>query len=283
MELQDLVDALRGKVKDVSQGIRDLPDTTPEDLAQRLRARPVFDPNDKETENMASGFAGGGIGMIGGTRMFPEELKQLALAYKLRKGGESAQAQSQATKGWYVGPEGAPKKELSDAGMRLEPFAERELRRGVNDSSVSELIHHPELFKRAPELAELKVSGEINPYANSEAFFHPGDKRIHVVSPDSKSWMQHASHELQHGVQALEGFDLGANYKTIRAALAERNPKASAEEINRAAMDLYKRSMGETEARAVESRFKSGDWSGNPLESYDLPIAKLLRSHTLPR
>jgi hypothetical protein len=282
VELQALIDALRGGIKARVQDFRDLPDTTADRWKAALLEKKPFQPLTEKDVDTALNFLGTGI--ISGVKAFPELVKGAAQAYKLRAAGKRPAEISEATQGWYVGPEGIAKREISDAPMQLLPFAERELKTsGIAGEELSGYLKHPELFKRYPEMADIKVSGEINPFANSRGQYNPSTREIEVVAPDARSWKSVLGHELQHDVQAAERFDPGANLSNIFEALKAKHPDVNPAILSKEATKLYLRNMGEAEARMVEGKIYRGDFGAHPLEAYDTAIIDLLRRHQLPK
>lgn len=167
-------------------------------------------------------------------------------------------------------------------------------------STLGDVLDHPELFKAMPELAKVKVSGNTNP--KYQAAYHAYDDRIDM-SPYSapKDFLSDLLHETQHAVQFKSDFATGAN-----TSMFYRNPKeftsaalkANAEETaaydaldagktstadllaamnssrlssvlqgaQRKASANYMNTAGEKEARVVQEQFLSGDYSKSPLD-----------------
>jgi hypothetical protein len=128
-------------------------------------------------------------------------------------------------------------------------------------SVVGNVFEHPELYKSYPEFISTKF------YVKKPEDMPPGvggyyDGNV-VISNDIANAMQSGksvmAHELQHGVQTIEGFGTGGMPEN---------------DLNR-----YLRLAGEAEARAVQARIgipKEELRRMFPLESYDVPIDQLI-------
>ena len=94
-----------------------------------------------------------------------------------------------------------------------------------------------------------------------------------------------ALHELQHGVQSIEGFAPGGNPSTVMTKLQQSNPDeymrliSSSQNLGDIYDNAYRRIAGEVEARAVQKRMNMSPEQRRqvfPLESYDRPVESLL-------
>ncbi len=94
-----------------------------------------------------------------------------------------------------------------------------------------------------------------------------------------------ALHELQHGVQSIEGFAPGGNPSTVMTKLQQSNPDeymrliSSSQNLGDIYDNAYRRIAGEVEARAVQKRINMSPEQRRqvfPLESYDRPVESLL-------
>ena len=94
-----------------------------------------------------------------------------------------------------------------------------------------------------------------------------------------------ALHELQHGVQEIEGFAKGGSPSTVMTKLQQSNPDeyqkllSSSQNLNDIYDNAYRRIAGEVEARAVQKRMNMTPeqrLQKFPLESYDRPVESLL-------
>jgi hypothetical protein len=94
-----------------------------------------------------------------------------------------------------------------------------------------------------------------------------------------------ALHELQHGVQEIEGFAKGGSPSTVMTKLQQSNPDeyqrllSSSQNLNDIYDNAYRRIAGEVEARAVQKRRYMNPeerLQKFPLESYDRSVESLL-------
>jgi hypothetical protein len=189
--------------------------------------------------------------------------------------------------GWFRGEDGMWRFEIDDREMKLNlPETERAYPAG-------RAIHHPAFFSAYPELADkLEIGIAEMDRARLRASFSPegpgGEGGIwvgdHVVNPEN-----HALHEMQHAVQAREGFALGSEPSRVKpgtrewplfidgirrrvpnSVFAEIGPELVSGDPRRivraihahnlddaafaAEMEAYKRTPGEVEARNVQAR-----------------------------
>lgn len=105
---------------------------------------------------------------------------------------------------------------------------------------MKEVIDHPELLEAYPELGNIRFTkAAMSP--GTWGVYSPNSDRIglskYALNPSST-----LTHELQHAVQQLEGWEGGAN------------PKDFPGYSNSAKMALYYRNLGETVARATQAR-----------------------------
>jgi len=229
---------------------------------------------DWSTRN-AVGLMGGGMpmaepgaaGIFGGKLAQGADLKALQEAKQMAAGGKLP-GQIMNDTGWMRTPtDNQWKFEIPDNKSRLKfmPTTEGDLATG----SVSSLMHHPELEKAYPQLfganmSLTRQSGEPSglwqgpvPMAKNPM----NSYTAHVVAPDIRLARSVALHELQHGVQGIEGFSAGAN-PGYYAAEIERGmrsdpakyPVYDFDAVSKAADELYRKTGGEVEARNVQHR-----------------------------
>lgn len=121
--------------------------------------------------------------------------------------------------GWEKGVDGKWRNEIPDAKQK----ADADLRKS---KTVGDVLEAPELFGSYPQLADINVelgdygyAGAYNRQANriridkdSQTYVtNPEDKRLHL-SPEGLRTMLH---ELQHAIQAIEGFARGGTEKQM--------------------------------------------------------------------
>jgi len=126
--------------------------------------------------------------------------------------------------GWYYGPEGLPKFEISDEGANLvkSPMGDRQAGdfayQAMHDAgpgttrTLGEIWDHPALYAAYPHLAEMPV--EFGEKLGALGSYSPVNKKItvgkQVLSGDPFSFEQTLAHEVQHAIQDFEGFGKGA-------------------------------------------------------------------------
>jgi len=193
--------------------------------------------------------------------------------------------------GWWRGPDGRMRYEIPDTGMKL---ADRDWTYGET-GRLPDFIEHPELYKAYPHLNDInfKVADKGFPYLGG---FNPVTNEL-TINPDKikggdQGILDVVSHELQHAVQNLEGFDKGSNPdkalddallslkgKMREAAVAKDDTQLQGllklySDIQNNALKfgeyMYQRSPGEVEANTVMSRRQLPDdlrKNVSPLES----------------
>ena len=109
-----------------------------------------------------------------------------------------------AQTGWFIGPDGKWKHEVSDVKSKLQVNPKR----GAT-YTAAEVLKHPQLWENYPQLADLPVTFERLP-PNVAGASRPEGLVIATGRPKEKV---HSTmlHELQHNVQDVEGFGRGGN------------------------------------------------------------------------
>jgi len=196
--------------------------------------------------------------------------------------GEDAEQVRQDT-GWSIGDDGKPRYEISDKDAALTNTAQDAIIEANPDTvySLDEVINHPRLFAAYPAMKNLHVKfgqpGEIS------GSYHNG---VIELGKNNDKILSTLLHEIQHGIQNVEGFarggsvnglgysDFSEHYKhrldTLRD-LADEERKAGNEakakvlETQRAQLyypaqyEAYLRLAGEVEARNTEARMNMSD------------------------
>jgi len=184
--------------------------------------------------------------------------------------------------GWFRSPDGQMRFEIPDDELSFvnipshqwQPsyqgliFDADRLLKGVSHPELEDA--YPELMKnygltleKIPLVGKSRAKGQHVP---PDEFDIGGD--IEITSSDENKARSTLVHELQHAVQAFEGFEPGGSPKNF--------PGLSPEE----ARNKYIRLMGEAEARAAQARRNMTSEQRKktfPLESYDVPIESLIR------
>jgi hypothetical protein len=146
---------------------------------------------------------------------------------------------------------------------------------------LGDMLQHDQLYAAYPHLADVQVLSHVAPTNLAEGGYHAGRKGqpafIEATGKDRDELMKVILHEIQHGVQAHEGFDPGANYNTIKDAMLQ-GTKVSPKAAEIAAFNKYRGNMGEVESRGVELRHgQSPEYnrSVSPVRDYDVPLSKM--------
>jgi len=208
--------------------------------------------------------------------------------------------------GVWRGPDGRWRQEISDEAMALKkPFESREISKETNylpppAEPIEDLLAHPALMEAYPQLKNTQMllqkqqdwlpesaqSGQLR----SRLGANPPSFALDVRSKSPSKALSTLVHELQHGVQDIEKFQQGA-MQTDFYAIARKQletdslfqalpEKDKLNAISETAFDLYRRTMGEAEARATEARrlmSKEQRRKTLPSKSYDVEFNKLVR------
>lgn len=220
-----------------------------------------------------------------------------------------ASTASDGKTGWFLGPDGRWRFEISDAGASLNDEEFSGLLGGFS-SNLGKLINHPDLFKKYPQLAKV-VARRLSDQERSEGLLGAFDSEKNEISlPSERSAaLNTALHEIQHAIQKAEKFQMGSDPDSVRTNLkrdalmgvmnamglvnqlyinAAKEDSSTVEEVHKKYervrererqinsnaqkyedrisslqngelsklpnIELYKRLLGEVEARNVESR-----------------------------
>ena len=150
------------------------------------------------------------------------KLDQKAIAEGMEKAGRSRDDIWKET-GWFKGPEGKWKFEIDDSGAQLNKHLESGAvnRWSAGDGiNVKETMSHDPLYSAYPDIAKIPTQGRVTSDltdfidqiggVKSSTLGGYGPDGIVLNSPLSQT-KSTLLHELQHGVQNLEGFQRGGN------------------------------------------------------------------------
>ena len=228
-------------------------------------------------------------GVFGGRLARTADHQKLATAEEMAAKGVPREQIWNET-GWFTGADGKWRFEIDDSGASLGSGA-----------TLGQALSHKPLMNAYPSIRDYEF--DVRPLGRKQyGAFSPGDAPSGLppsvsVSSDGKSGLSSTLHEVQHGIQADEGFSKGANqfgmspeavkiYKDIRKRMAtpmsldewatsqfDGNVEAArasykdyrktagkvTPQLDRIAQETaveqaYRRSAGETEARAVQTR-----------------------------
>lgn len=235
----------------------------------------------------------GAAGIFGGKLAQTADLKALNEAERMRMGGVHP-ANVWADTGWVKSPMDSKWKfEIPDNKMALKYMPTSEGDKAIG--SVDSLVSHPELKKAYPQLFDyrMQLSKDSNVPTGTGMFqgAHPiisdiVSPEVVTNAPNMSVGRSVAAHELQHGVQDLEGFAYGADPRNY-AQVLENDVKNSDfgmknydfNKIKSYADDFYHRTAGEVEARNVQNRLDFAPLHRKmvtPWESQDVPFNQQL-------
>lgn len=209
-----------------------------------------------------------------GEKAATADLAKRAAAIALEKAGKSREEIWTET-GWFKGVDGKWRFEISDDGVDVNRALINDVADGkLDDAMAHEILPHDRLFQAYPELAYLTT--QVRKDSGGGSF---GANVIEIGTRESRRTMLH---ELQHGVQAEEGFARGGSPDKLVVTLYNRIVDQIRRLIDDAGGDLkmatpeirdevarlraqrkmipddnfeaYRRLAGEVEARVVEKR-----------------------------
>jgi hypothetical protein len=169
------------------------------------------------TQNYSPNFMGTFIGA--GSKLWNPQ-KAFEAAKMLKQGVLPEEVWK--TTGTTKGLENAFRQEISDEPALLkgmgnfgEIFEKRKIAHGVTTPTIEEVMRHPKLFDAYPELKGIQVQ-LLPETSKNNASFSPVEKiiRVNPSLPADKATSS-ILHELQHGIQEIEGWNKGADANTI--------------------------------------------------------------------
>ena len=216
----------------------------------------------------------GSVGVFGGRLARTADREALSRAEEMAaRGAPRDDIWSQT--GWFQGRDGQWRFEIDDSAARLEPWMTRRAddTAGVPiHSTVGEGFRHPDLAAAYPSLGDAQLTLTRNPFEPQGSGSY-GQGHVHVSGPDPAVQRSVMLHELQHAIQEHEGFARGSNTRAVRETPEWRQATENwgarptdehdwtsvgtadrTQAENMLAMDLYRRTAGETEARNVQAR-----------------------------
>lgn len=175
--------------------------------------------NSKYTQNSKNDAGIGGFS-VGGIKAKTADVGRLADAERMEQGGADSETVRRQT-GWYRGYDGKWRFEIDDSKMRFINHREESRRTWKLD----ELIRHDALFAAYPELRDYTVLN-FGISDDVEAAFYPGLNRITLDPRLSRTEKRAALiHEIQHAIQLIEGFSVGATTDYWRDSLKTAEEK----------------------------------------------------------
>ena len=175
-------------------------------------------------------------------------MSDLRIAREMETAGKDAKTIKRAT-GWERGGDGKWRMEIPDLKIKREEtlpdgttYAKSEFSLKFHDGALGEYADAPELFEAYPELRNIRLA--IRPAEMSDTGFSYGyfdkSRNMIVVYSDVSHAEEFLVHEVQHAIQALEGFSGGGDGRTgaeyrklageVEAYNAAKRRKMTAEE-----------------------------------------------------
>lgn len=207
-----------------------------------------------------------------------------ALSEALRMRGRTPESRMWEDTGVMFGPDGKPRWEIDDSNAKFVLPPEGSSRR------LDSVYGNDELFRQYPRLSSVKVGVEDPGDPRIAGYYDPAARRI-VVSPYGGDPEKTIVHEVQHGVQDMEGHtggalpDLLTTYKTLpmrqrRLELYDKYQRAGLAGMTGSEIDelkllqeqlkalehpaaqrvFYDHAFGEAEARNTENRLALDDY-----------------------
>lgn len=208
----------------------------------------------------APGAEAEAAGIFGGKLAKNADLKALNAAQQMASNGVHPLDVIKNT-GWFRSPADHQWRfEIPDnkSGLAYMPMREGDAASG----NMGSLFTHKSLYDAYPEIQNFKTTvTKDSGFPRGNGLFNVGDKTSSVIGPNSEVARSVMLHELQHGVQTIEGFSPGA-HPSYYAEQIEKGIRANPsllknydfDTIKDKAMDLYLKTAGEVESRNVQKR-----------------------------
>lgn len=174
-----------------------------------------------------------------GQRAATAERHALASAEQRIAAGEDAEAVRQDT-GWHKGSDGKWRFEINDADAKLAlaPDEFKAFASAGGTVRLGDVLDHPALFAAYPALADMPVG--VKPGGGASYSSRNGQITMGESVPDGQ-FRSVLMHEIQHGIQTIEGFATGGAVSRYHGDIYAQR-------------DQYRREAGEVEARNVQAR-----------------------------
>ena len=245
---------------------------------------------------------------FGGARSKTADLKQLEIARELEGKANSARDVWEAT-GWFRGKDGKWRSEIPNEKLTIKDRSDEEwgMIKELSKKGVVQLkgiLDWPELYEAYPIIAKAKVVFDENVKGSASYQWNP-EGGIISLKPDAHKnlgeMVNSLQHEIQHGIQRIEGFSSGSSKSSIvkqtylaldkvfmeatrkgdtnRADAAitalkdlvnrVRDPRLE-KELKKLQGKMYWREAGEVEARNAADRYTYKDKYEFPVDSEDV-------------
>ncbi len=214
----------------------------------------------------------------------------LARAEQMMQQGVSPEVIRQQT-GWFTGDDGLWRFEIDDSQaqwavsyMDASYIRDLSYSDGQEGVALGEILNHERLFEAYPNLANLRVvtteSGDTLTHGLRGGT--DGTFTVFLAPGSPREMLSTLLHEIQHGIQTLEGFAVGGSAE-LGEELIRRGLHQSSEDADDTndltAHQAYQRLSGEIEARNVQTRQGlTGEErrSSSPDATRDTPASKAI-------
>jgi len=217
--------AVPGMARDVAKGLWELMQGPYMEPGQNLSPEAVLSLPALAVPAGAALAPRGAIGMFAGRNAKTADLAALQRAEDMAAGGADNEAIRAAT-GWFKGPDEKWRFEIPDneaVAKRTDKF----------EGALGDLIDHPQLFNAYPDLPQMHATqGEILGSNGMYGKLADGRESIATGPANPRSTLLH---EMQHAVQAREGFPRGAapNDAELKATLRSEQTALKAQAAER--------------------------------------------------
>ncbi len=168
-----------------------------------------FDAQHRLTFTVNRPDGGRGLFQFGGMKAANADIGSLAAAQVMLENGVADAEKIRQTTGWFKGLDGKWRFEFSDDAARLKTLPGEDA--GALD--LGAVLDHPKLFAAYPNLAYIRV----NRFKPTETRPERGRFSPNTMGLDLRGGMSDKEtlsvllHEIQHGIQAVEGFARGGS------------------------------------------------------------------------
>ncbi|MBY6209102.1 MULTISPECIES: LPD38 domain-containing protein [Halomonas] len=191
-----------------------------------------------------------------GSRASNADLHALERAQRMLENGQDPEAIRQET-GWFEGVDGKWRFEIDDSDARFLPFVDKSA--GTQwTKPLEEVIDHPRLFAAYPMLRDVSVVSVIG-MGRKRGRYVPKRREITLNAElDPMEQFSTLLHEVQHGIQHIEGFASGGSPENYRLPpRREQWLRNKIQELTRESGDF---------AREVLEQYKAGELTSDQVQ-----------------
>ena len=143
----------------------------------------------------------GTLGVFAGVKSKSLDFKAVDKAHELIKKGNIDKEEVFKQTGFFTGTDGRLRYEIPDKDAKIvkSPY----------ESTLGEVLDHPELFKAYPHLKNTYT--EIDPSLKPNSAYYSAKDDVIVLSKEAAKDKGILMHEIQHAIQEYEGFNKGGS------------------------------------------------------------------------